>query len=204
MSYLLLSGRLSHQNWLSLLWLASNFDLSCPSLCCSMASGGLSTSVRSLYCSVDCQMSSQCCPCCPYKYHDTKIYTQIKPCQGKVYLQVPCSNPNKEKEILCLYKSRSEMGFDPHTYLPSACKHSYALFTCMALTTLPFWISPQSTLPDGADTAVLCSTDAAFLCPLSVLFPQQDPHHFSLWCPFTVMFLSSTSPALFVFISLFL
>lgn len=90
------------------------------------------------------------------------------------------------------------MGFDPPTYLPSACKHCYNLFTCMAVTTLPFSMPPQSTLPDGADTTVLRSTDTAFLCPLSVLFPQQDPHHFSLCCPCTVMFLSPTSPALYL------
>lgn len=70
----------------------------------------------------------------------------------------------------------SEMGFDSHTYQPSACKHCYTLFTCTAHPTLPFWVSPQSTLPDGADTAVLCSTDVAFLsCQLSVLFPQASP-----------------------------
>lgn len=62
-----------------------------------MASGGLSTLIRSLYCSVDCQMSSRCCLCYPYRHQKTKIYTRIKPCQGRVYLWVPCSNPNKEK-----------------------------------------------------------------------------------------------------------
>lgn len=61
------------------------------------------------------------------------------------------------------------MGFDPHTYLPLACKHCYNLFTCMALTTILFSMPPQSTLPDEADTAVLCSTDAAFLCPFCFL-----------------------------------
>lgn len=67
------------------------------------------------------------------------------------------------------------MGFDPHTYLPSAHKHCYTLFTCTALTTLPFWVSPHITSPDGADTAVLHSTDVAFLLPVECFLPSVSP-----------------------------
>lgn len=67
------------------------------------------------------------------------------------------------------------MGFDPHTYLSSACNHCYTLFTCIAVTTLPFWISPQRPLPDGADTGVLCSTDVVFLLFVECSLPSASP-----------------------------
>lgn len=69
------------------------------------------------------------------------------------------------------------MGFDPQTYLPSACKHCYNLFTCTFYGTYhpPLLIHPQSTSPDGADTAVLCSTDAAFLLPTECSLPSASP-----------------------------
>lgn len=84
------------------------------------------------------------------------------------------------------------MRFDRHTYLPSACKHCYNLFTCMALTTRRFWMSPQSTLPDGADTAALCSTSVPTECSL----PSASPSPLLTLLSIPVMFFSSTSSVL--------
>lgn len=187
MSYLPLSGRLSHQNWLSLLWLASNFDLSCPSLCCSMASGGLSTSIRSLCCSVDCQMSSQCCLCYPYRHHKTQIYTEIKPHQGRIHLYIPHSNPNKEKGntlplqqvltpiLICLQHVNTAILFLHAQHLPSS----------------PFGYLLRALSQMGLTQQNHAALMEQFCCPLSVLLPQQGPHHFSSCCPSHDVFLTN-------------
>lgn len=111
MSYLLLSGRLSHQNWPSLLWLASNFDLSCPSLCCSMVSGGLPTSIHSPYCSVDCQMPSPCCLCYPYGHQETKIYTHTNKIMSGQSLSLGTLQQARKRKCSAFTKSTPETGY---------------------------------------------------------------------------------------------
>lgn len=150
MSYLLLSGRLCHQNLLSLLWLASNFDLNCPSLCCSMASGGLSISIHSPCCSADCQMPSLCYLCYPCGHQKTKIHTQAEPIFG-----YPAVSQLKKKEVLCIYKSMPRRGnLTPILIHLEQINTAATSLHAQHLPVLPFPIHPRSFSLDKIDEAI--------------------------------------------------